>query len=336
MREYEQEILERYALEVKSTRRIRGAFFCDTDEGAMLLKETNISEKRAFSLYRTESWLESLGMLVDTPVFTKEGDILSVSRDGTKYIMKKWYCGRECDLKKESELVRAARNLAVLHMKMNLAAQDQEYGEIYTGIPVRRNPLEEIKSHNRELKKVRSFVRNRVAKNEFEYLFLHSFEKMYRMAETVADHLENSGCMELYEQSVSRECLAHGDYNYHNILILPGGTGVTNFEHMCIDIQVHDLYYFIRKAMEKFQWKENIGKIILDAYESERKLEETEKLYIGLFLAYPEKFWKTAGSYYHSNKAWLPEKNMEKLETAVNQWKEKYGFLKRVFLLDLQ
>ena len=250
--------------------------------------------------------------------------------------MKKWYCGRECDLKKESELVRAARNLAVLHMKMNLAAQDQEYGEIYTGIPVRRNPLEEIKSHNRELKKVRSFVRNRVAKNEFEYLFLHSFEKMYRMAETVADHLENSGCMELYEQSVSRECLAHGDYNYHNILILPGGTGVTNFEHMCIDIQVHDLYYFIRKAMEKFQWKENIGKIILDAYESERKLEETEKLYIGLFLAYPEKFWKTAGSYYHSNKAWLPEKNVEKLETAVNQWKEKYGFLKRVFLLDLQ
>ena len=156
------------------------------------------------------------------------------------------------------------------------------------------------------------------------------------MAETVADHLENSGCMELYEQSVSRECLAHGDYNSHNILILPGGTGVTNFEHMCIDIQVHDLYYFIRKAMEKFQWKENIGKIILDAYESERKLEETEKLYIGLFLAYPEKFWKTAGSYYHSNKAWLPEKNVEKLETAVNQWKEKYGFLKRAFLLDLQ
>ena len=44
MREYEQEILERYALEVKSTRRTRGAFFCDTDEGAMLLKETNISE----------------------------------------------------------------------------------------------------------------------------------------------------------------------------------------------------------------------------------------------------------------------------------------------------
>lgn len=336
MRECEQEILERYGIEVKSTRRIRGAFFCDTDEGAMLLKETNISEKRALSLYRTESWLESLGMLVDTPVFTKDGDILSVSRDGTKYIMKKWYSGRECDLKKESELIRAARNLALLHINMNHAVQNQEHEEIYKGIPARRSPLEEIKSHNRELKKVRTFVRNRVAKNEFEYLFLSSFDRMYGMAETVAEYLENSGCMELYGQSVRQKCLTHGDYNYHNILILPGKTGVTNFEHMCVDIQVHDLYYFLRKAMEKFQWKENIGKSILDAYESERKLGETEKKYIGLFLAYPEKFWKTAGSYYHSNKAWLPGKNVEKLETAVSQWNEKYGFLRKVFLPDLQ
>ena len=33
MREYEQEILERYALEVKSTRRIRGAFFAILTKG---------------------------------------------------------------------------------------------------------------------------------------------------------------------------------------------------------------------------------------------------------------------------------------------------------------
>ena len=36
--EYELEVLEKYDIEVKSTRRIRGAFFCDTDKGTMLLK----------------------------------------------------------------------------------------------------------------------------------------------------------------------------------------------------------------------------------------------------------------------------------------------------------
>lgn len=46
MREYEMEVLEKYELEVNSTRRIRGAFYCDTKEGTMLLKETKISERR--------------------------------------------------------------------------------------------------------------------------------------------------------------------------------------------------------------------------------------------------------------------------------------------------
>ena len=36
MREYEMEVLEKYELEVNSTRRIRGAFYCDTKEGTML------------------------------------------------------------------------------------------------------------------------------------------------------------------------------------------------------------------------------------------------------------------------------------------------------------
>lgn len=334
MREYELEILEKYEIEVRGTRRIRGAFFCDTNKGAMLLKETKISEKHALSMYLVERRLEAMGVSVDTPVATGDGEFLCISRDGTKYMMKKWYSGRECDMKKEAELARAARGLAVLHGKMNLAAEPGE-SQTPPALSVRRNPLEEIERHNRELKKVRSFIRGRVAKSKFEYLFLESFEKIYAMACAVAEQLAESGCLELYDESVRRGSLAHGDYNYHNLLIFPGGMGVTNFEHMRVDIQAHDLYYFLRKAMEKFRWKENIGKLILEAYESERRLEETEKLYIGLFLAYPEKFWKTASSYYRSNKAWLPEKNVEKLETVVRQWSEKYTFLKNVFSLKL-
>ena len=65
----------------------------------------------------------------------------------------------------------------------------------------------------------------------------------------------------------------HGDYNYHNILILPGDTAITNFEHMRIGIQVQDLYYFLRKAMEKYRWKQKLGVGIIRAYERQRRLE---------------------------------------------------------------
>ena len=79
MREYEMEVLEKYELEVNSTRRIRGAFYCDTKEGTMLLKETKISERRVPLLYLILNRLEKQGYLVDTPVFSKEGNLVQNS-----------------------------------------------------------------------------------------------------------------------------------------------------------------------------------------------------------------------------------------------------------------
>ena len=50
--EYELEVLERYDIEVRSTRKIRGAFFCDTNEGTMLLKEDkDIRAARSLIIY---------------------------------------------------------------------------------------------------------------------------------------------------------------------------------------------------------------------------------------------------------------------------------------------
>ena len=84
MREYEMEVLEKYELEVNSTRRIRGAFYCDTKEGTMLLKETKISERRVPLLYLILNRLEKQGYLVDTPVFSKEGNLVQNSRKKQK------------------------------------------------------------------------------------------------------------------------------------------------------------------------------------------------------------------------------------------------------------
>lgn len=193
MREYEMEVLEKYELEVNSTRRIRGAFYCDTKEGTMLLKETKISERRVPLLYLILNRLEKQGYLVDTPVFSKEGNLVQNSRDGTRYLMKKWYPGEECNLKREEDIFRAARKLGELHLGFQWYEPDLQEKEIFQKfqkeevqeIPqntqqsvceekkmdwtklsplLSKNPLEEMKCRNREMKKVRSFIRKRVAK----------------------------------------------------------------------------------------------------------------------------------------------------------------------------
>ena len=118
-------------------------------------------------------------------------------------------------------------------------------------------------------------------------------------------------------------------------MILPENEVITNFERMRIGIQVDDLYYLLRKVMEKYHWKQKTGQKILEAYEEVRPLSEREKEFAALSLAYPGKFKKIAGSYYRSNKAHLSEKNVEKLQICIRQTEEKYEFLSRIFPLNL-
>ncbi len=336
MREYELEVLEQYHIEPESTRKMRGAFFIDTKEGTMLLRETTISDRRALLLYTLLCRLEASGFQnVDTPVLTAEGHLIARSRDGSRYMLKKWYDGRECEVRRENDILAAAGNLARLHR--NLYWQEicslEEKQTIRP--PVGRHLKEEFLCHNRELKKVRAFIRKRVNKGKFEYLFLESFEQMYRLAVQVSDKLEDSRYEELYRESIAQKRLVHGDYNYHNVILLPQGIATTNFEHFRMDIQVQDLYYFLRKVMEKHRWRVSFGDAILNAYARGRSLNSQEMEYIALKLAYPEKFWKTANTYYHSNKVWIPEKNVEKLLLSVTQTEEKMRFLETIFSFHL-
>lgn len=363
MREYELEVLEQYDVEVMSTRKIRGAFFCETKEGTMILKEAGVSDRRALLLYTLLCHLESEGYPdVDTPVRNREQELVSTFRGQTRYMLKKWYAGRECDVRREGEVLEAVRNLARLHQKMcwqkidvtGCACIDGDQAGQQTGEgarheaelcpPVGRHLKEEFLCHNRELKKVRNFIRGKVNKGEFEYLFLEYFEKMYQLAVQVTKRLEDSEYDALYRKSLEQGLLVHGEYNYHNILMLPGYDkllrnekyggdciATTGFEHFRVDVQVLDLYYFLRKVMEKHKWKESLGRAMLEAYAEVRPFTSGELEVIALKTAYPEKFWKTANTYYHSNKAWIPEKSVEKLQTAVSQTEEKIRFLQKIF-----
>lgn len=362
MREYELEVLEQYDIEVMSTRKIRGAFFCETNEGTMVLKEAAVSERRALLLYTLLCHLESEGYPnVDIPVLNREKGLVSTFRGQSKYMLKKWYIGRECDVRRETDVLEACRNLARLHKMMRWpetaldlpenAPRQQEtaphsseavshqpgtalhQSENTLCPPVGRHLKQEFLCHNRELKKVRNYIRNKVNKGEFEYLFLKYFENMYQLAAKVTKRLEGSEYEKLYQDSLSEGLLVHGDYNYHNVLMLPenGGAATTNFDHFRIDVQALDLYYFLRKVMEKHKWKESLGRAMLETYAEVRPLKPEELEVIALKTAYPEKFWKTANTYYHSNKAWIPEKSVEKLQTAVLQTEEKIQFLQKIF-----
>ena len=87
--------------------------------------------------------------------------------------------------------------------------------------------------------------------------------------------------------------------------------------------------------MEKHEWNVKLGDCILNAYCAVRPLSDEEMEYLMLRFAYPEKFWKIADSYYRSNKAWIPVKNIEKLKVSIMQTEEKRYFLEQIFAFHL-
>ena len=52
MKENEVSVLDQYDIDIKSTRRIRGAILCATNQGLFVLRELMISEKRIPMLHK--------------------------------------------------------------------------------------------------------------------------------------------------------------------------------------------------------------------------------------------------------------------------------------------
>lgn len=335
MREHELSILEQYDINIKNTKKVRDAVLCDTDKGLFLIKEVRVSEKHLQLLEQLGEHIRQQGYEnIDWILKNKEDELFVVSEEGTKYCLKKWFPGRECDIYKERDVLDAVENLTRVHRVLrNFVPVDAEEKLSMTqGEDLR----EEYFRHNREMKKVRSFMRDRVPKGDFELAFLKHFDAMFACADQALNELKASNYEELYKESLENCKIIHGDYNYHNVLMTYSGIATTNFEHAESNLQIVDLYYFLRKVMEKHHWDVELGDRILDCYQKYLPLKKGELEFIAICLAYPEKFWKTANSYYRSRKVWIPAKNLEKLEMVIKQTEEKKQFLRTIFSFQLE
>lgn len=321
-------VLEQYEIKVTNTRKGRGAVICETEQGMMILRELTTSRKKIDIQGRLLQQIDCTGRIkADKLVKNKEDSFVSYDRDETPYVLKEWFDGKECDAKSEQEVLAATRNLAKLHNIMCSFSLVEEEKQGFT----EENLIEEFERHNRELKKVRTFIRNKRRKSEFEIKFTENFNYFFEQGEKVLEQLKASAYAEIAEVSYKKGLVCHGDYNHHNIIMMKREIATTNFERSYLGVQIADLYHFMRKIMEKHNWNQIIGRNMLDQYRSIRPIENEELYHLSLRLSYPEKFWKIANHYYNTNKAWIPGKNIEKLEALASQNKAREYFLAHLF-----
>ena len=314
MNEKSLEVLKQYDFEVNRVLRGRGGMILNTDRGVKLFLECVKSDK----YYERENDItrrvaDSGFLWVDTYVQNSSGEILTPDEDGRRFYVKDWYEGKECDTKSREDILKSVRTLARLHILMKMEPVE-EYRE--------RSLREEYLRHNQELRKIRKFIRNKGASNVFEKNYLASVEQFLERAQYAVKLLDETDYDDLRERAWREGQVCHGEYNQHNILMLKGdhlGTAVTNFGHWSFDIQVADLYRFMRKILEKYNWNLELAGEMLREYHKIRPISAEEWKNLRVRFTYPEKYWKLANYYYSHKKVWISEKNVEKLQNLIRQ-----------------
>ncbi|MCI8512809.1 MAG: spore coat protein CotS [Lachnospiraceae bacterium] len=324
MNDWNTEVIGQYELEVENLRKGRGAWIFETNRGLKLLKEYKGSVKR---LEFEEKVLDTVrdfdSLRVDQYMRNREGELVSTAEDGSRYVVKDWYTDRECDLKDMQEILSAVRQIAILHRQLREVEENEEWN-LKSMISPALN--EAMGRHNRELKKARTFIRDKRRKNEFELCIIRNFDWFYEQAVEAERGMETLFAGE-GGHIRERYFVCHGELNQHHILMGKTYIAFTEFNKMHLGLQVEDLYYFMRKVMEKHEWDERLGFSMLEAYERVLPMSAVEKKCLYYLFLYPEKYWKQINFYYNANKAWIPARNAEKIRRLEAQQEKRAAFI---------
>jgi len=353
-----QEALKKYHLKIYNIYRARGAYLAETDGGLKLFKSFEGSVNRALFEHKVKEYLYQHGYSnSDLYVKTMEGDILSEDTMGNRYIMKNWFWGEECNMMELSQIEAASSNLARIHSiltNVDFTKDQIEYN-------ISSNLNDTFNKRNRELRRVRRYIRDKRQKNSFEISYLNYYDAFFEQGLKATYLLEKSDYPNLLSDAIKQRRVCHGNYTYHNIIMqksksdalsktyIPPGwinrqpisitdlssqggytIATTNFEKAYIGVQIADLYHFVRKVMEKNNWDIIYGSNIIEAYDKVKSISKSELNMLYILLLYPEKFWKITNYYYNSKKSWVSSRSIQKLNSIGEQNPKKEMFLKRL------
>lgn len=339
-------ILSQYELEIHEVKKGRGSYICNTDKGikavtafrgsnekGLFLKKfleqfqsavTHLNEKQGVRCMTdaskfTETDLKDR-LQIEQIMLNKNGEAVTIDEmTGESFLLKDYVTGRELDTGNAEELKAAVRLLADYQQtvqKISLEIPEKIKANATQVIDIR-------KRHQRELTKVKNFIRNRKKRSEFEQLFFMTYEPMQS---TIQESIR------ILEKHPDADCiLCHGEVNQHNILCEHGKWRLVNFENFTYSWRVLDMANFFRKIMEKNDWDIKLGMELIGLYQELAGLEKDEMEQLYGVLLFPEKFWKVSNHYMSSRKNWISEKDIEKLKKVVEQEEKRLYFIETLF-----
>lgn len=313
------EVYEAYDMEVQGMGRGRGAVILMTDKGVRQVSSLNGTDERLQQEKEFKDKIYEKGFCnIDRVVANREDELVTCDRYGNPFVCREYFQGRECNASSIRDLEKAVINLAWFHR-----AGRELYMEENTSY-TKKTPGNLDRKVN-ELRRIRNFVSRRTLKNDFEMMYIKTFDYFYSQAEK---------CLSLFQDNFTYNDkwlgYCHGSYNYHSVMFCDGYIATINFDRFHVGYQLMDLYQFLRKAMEKNRYDITMAKDILSAYSQINYLEHEDYEFIYLMYSFPEKFWKISNRYMNTRKSYISPVLMEKLQKVIEDDQEKLKILSEI------
>ena len=313
------ELFESFDLKVNDIMPIRNVFILSTNKGDKILKRIDYSLDNLNFINKAVKYIKkSFDRILD----------FSVTKDKEIYIewKKEIYCvmdlvpGRECDFCNPIDLKIASQGLGELH-KASQGFQSCEANKNKAG--------ETIESFERKLQEMeffKSLANMHEYKSDFDKIFLKNVQQHVGEMKESVNILKASSYTELCKEG-DKIVLCHHDLAYHNILINDEEAYFVDFDYSIIDLKVHDLCNFIRKAIKNFAFDIDKAASILADYETKNSIDKRELEVLYGMLYFPEDFYSISRDYYTRRKDWEEEVFVDRLIKKVSYMEDRCEFL---------
>lgn len=332
MNDWGKSVLEQYPFEVKSTVRGRGCLLCETSAGYKQLAECTWGVSHLEQEASILRFLKEQGQQpVDAYVPTKNGALYAENTQQVRYVVKDWFHANECNVNSSIDLGLAVRTLAKTHALLRqFPAHEETIGQwnpiLWNGVYL----PDEFQRRNNELRRVRTYIRNKKKKTDFERNIFAHISDIVEQGEEAKRQLEAAGYEELYREAIEKKQLCHGSCSQHSVLIRDGNVALVQFQKVMFAPQITDLYFFMRKVLEKNHYSVRIGTTMMEDYSRILPITKTQRAVLRAMFLFPEKYWKQMNYYLNNSKHWISPRSVEKLEQATRQLSARMEFVRKI------
>jgi spore coat protein I len=295
-------VLAQYPVIVKDIRIIQGEakkaiWLVATDRGALALKRHARPVRRVVFSLCAQEYISLRGGRVPG-LLRPDGDSLHVEEEGMAFSLSSWVEGRQLVLEREEDLFMALEALGHFHRSsqgfkipagVQVSTKLGRWPHHYSSMTQRLSEWSEVASERR---------------GTLGHIYQCLAPEMLDMAAEALALLEGSGYGQWVEQASVTGNLCHQDYGQGNAIMGDGGVWVIDLDDITLDLPARDLRKITNKAMKRRGgWDGPLFLAMMEAYERERPLSDSEKRVLFVDLLFPHVFHDTAKNPFRKGKA---------------------------------